>query len=185
MIFMLKLNHSVRFATCLRIVAPQSRVQQCGLGQKSAIKMTRTHQRSPTQAVVTERLQREKTWANSKALTTHCLFADNVSVVSVESSPLSTEVEESSEEEKMMKTPQSRKKKILRMTMKVAKKKQLMKKPLTLPKRNKSMTMTMKVAKAKRATRNLRDTQTDSSKKGIFLQLIPKIVRRLQINMNL
>ena len=71
-----------------------------------------------------------------------------------------------------------------------------MKKPLTLAKRNKSMTMTMKVAKAKRATRNLRNAQTDSSKKGIFLQMIPKILRRLgqknmrlpmipQINMNL
>ena len=101
MIFMLKLNHSVRFATFLRTVAPQSRVQQCGLGQKSATNDTYTSTlETPTQAVVTERIQREKTWANSKALTKHCLFADNVSVLSVESSPLSIEVEESSEEEK-------------------------------------------------------------------------------------
>ena len=53
----------------------------------------------PTQAVVTVRREREKLLANSKLLEKRCLFADNISVWSVESSPLSSDFEEGSEEE--------------------------------------------------------------------------------------
>ena len=54
---------------------------------------------TPTQAVVAERLEQETLLANSRVLGKKCLFADNVSLVSFESSSLSNYDDESIEEE--------------------------------------------------------------------------------------
>ena len=55
---------------------------------------------TPTPAAVAERREQRKSFANSNSLEKNVLFADNVSIVSVESSSLSCGDDESSQEEK-------------------------------------------------------------------------------------